>query len=96
MTTTLSPDDAAAAATRLLDDRVDAIRTLAAARQARNDARAQLDEQERADAAAFAAARRAGWTPEELRKVGFDEPDRKTPGRPAGSRTRRPVATTTT
>jgi hypothetical protein len=82
MTTSPSPDAAAEAAQRLLNDRVDAVRALAKSRQARNDVRAQLDEAERADAAAYAAAQRAGWTAEELRKVGFDEASRKPVGRP--------------
>ncbi len=82
MTTNLSPDAAAEAAQRLLNDRVDAVRTLAKARQQRIDARAQLDEAERADAIAYAAAQRAGWSTDELRKVGFEEPGRKAPGRP--------------
>ncbi len=86
MTTTLSPEAAAEAAQRLLNERVDAIRSLAKARQERNDARAQLDDAERADAAAYTAAQRAGWSAEDLRKVGFDEPERKLPGRPRRSR----------
>lgn len=103
MTTSLSPDAAAEAAQRLLNDRVDAVRALAKTRQQRNDARVQLDEAERADSASYAAAQRAGWTPEELRKVGFDEPERRAPGRPRKQRTRtaatsdgdRPAATST-
>ncbi len=66
----------------LLNDRVEAVRDLAKARQQRNDARAQLEGTERADAAAYAAAQGAGWSTDELRKVGFDEPTRKAPGRP--------------
>ncbi|MDP9394138.1 MAG: hypothetical protein M3Q27_07725 [Actinomycetota bacterium] len=89
MTTNLTPDAAADAAQRLLNDRVDAVRALAKARQQRNDARAHLDEAERADAAAYAAAQRAGWSAEELRKVGFEEPDRKAPGRPRRARRQR-------
>lgn len=92
MTTSLTPDAAAEAAQRLLNDRVEAVRALAKARQQRNDARAQLDEAERADATAFAAAQRAGWTPEELRKVGFDEPERRAPGRPRRQRGRTPTS----
>lgn len=82
MTTNLSPDAAAEAAQRLLNDRVDAVRALAKTRQQRIGARAQLDEAERADAIAYAPAQRAGWSTDELRKVGFEEPERKAPGRP--------------
>jgi hypothetical protein len=79
MATNFSPDAAAEAAQRLLNDRVDAVRTLAKARQQRIDARAHIDDAERADAeradaTAYAAAQRAGWSTDELRKVGFDEP----------------------
>ncbi|RJK92505.1 hypothetical protein [Vallicoccus soli] len=94
MTTNLSPDAVADAAQRLLNDRINAVRALAEARQARNDARAQLDEAERADAAAYAAAQRAGWSTDELRKVGFDEPTRKAPGRPRRQRTTRSTSAT--
>jgi hypothetical protein len=96
MTSSLTPDAAAEAAQRLLNDRVDAVRALAKTRQQRNDARAQLDEAERADAAAFSAAQRAGWTSEELRKVGFDDPQRRGPGRPRKQRTRTPADGDTT
>lgn len=67
---------------RLLNQRIDAIRVLAKARQARTDAQAQLEDAERTDAAAYTAGQRAGWTTDELRKVGFEEPRRRTPGRP--------------
>ena len=87
MTTTLTPDAAEAAAQKLLSDRVKAVRVLAETRQNRTIARAQLDEAERADAAAYAAAQRAGWTPEELRKLGLEESNRRVPGRPRGQRT---------
>ena len=88
--TTKTVEDAARA---LLDHRIAAVRDLAITRQARNDKRAELEDAERADAAAYAAAQRVGWTTDELRKVGLDEPDRKAPGRPRRTRANaRPVA----
>ncbi len=71
-----------AAARALLDDKIGAVRDLAVSRQAVADRRAQLDEAERVDAAAYAAAQRVGWTPDELKKVGLNAPTRKAPGRP--------------
>ncbi len=66
------------AARALLDDRITAVRTLAVARQHRHDKRNDLQDAERADAAAFAAALRAGWTRQELKQVGLDDPTRAT------------------
>jgi len=75
----------------LLEDRIVAVRTLATARQHQLDTHArvreELDSADRADAAAYAAALRAGWTDDELKNVGFDAPTRKTPGRPRRTRT---------
>lgn len=75
-----------AAARALLDTKVASVRTLAHARQHRIDKQAELGEAERADAAAYAAAQRAGWTSDELRKVGLDQPARKAPVRPRRDR----------
>ncbi|QTE30345.1 hypothetical protein [Pengzhenrongella sicca] len=88
----LSPDDAAARAKALQDDRLNAIRTIAIARQAVADVREQttreltelqatitqrIGDAERDDVRAYNAAVSAGWTPDELRKIGFGEPDKK-------------------
>lgn len=37
----------------------------------------RMREYEAADVKAFSAATAAGWTPEELRRIGFPEPDKK-------------------
>lgn len=37
----------------------------------------RMREHEAADVKAFSAATAAGWTPEELRKIGFPEPEKK-------------------
>lgn len=65
----------------LLDDRITAVRALAKARKSMFDKRDALAAAEREDAAAYQAAVRAGWTDDELKKVGFDAPTRKAPGR---------------
>jgi len=90
MATEVTTQDVESAARDLLEHRIAAVRALAKARQLRLDKRAELDAAEREDAAAFAAAERAGWTPDELKRVGLDAPDRRLPGRPR--RTRRPRA----
>ncbi|MFC3687311.1 hypothetical protein [Aquipuribacter hungaricus] len=78
----LDTDRIQAAARALLDDKVKAVRVLAHARQAREDARAALEQAERADTAAYTAALRDGWTADELKRVGLDAPTKRAPGRP--------------
>lgn len=85
-------DEAIARARALQDDRLNAIRAVATARQAVVDVReataAELAElqariakrvadAEREDVRAYNAALSAGWTADELRKIGFAEPDKK-------------------
>ncbi len=95
--TVLDPDTAERAARQFLDARVTAVRELAARRadltQAARDA---VIAAERADAAvvgspaarpargvpAWAAAERSGWTETDLRRVGFEPPTTRAPGRP--------------
>jgi hypothetical protein len=43
-------------------------------------------EAERADAAAYQEALRAGWSAQELKQFGVDEPVRRPPGRPRSAR----------
>ena len=92
MATQLTPEDAIERARRLQDDRLNAVRSVAEARQALVDVREQTDRElselqariaerianaERDDVRAYSAAVSAGWTAEELRKIGFSEPDKK-------------------
>ena len=71
---------------------MEAIRTVAEARQGVSDIRDETDRElaefqrritervaadEREDVKAYNAALSAGWTVEELRKIGFSEPDKK-------------------
>lgn len=88
----LTPDEAIARAQVLQDDRLNAIRTVALARQTVADVREatarelaelqatitqRVGDAEREDVRAYNAAVSAGWTPDELRKIGFGEPDKK-------------------
>ena len=92
MVKVLSPEEAVERARRAQEGRIDAIRGLAEARQATADAAedaarkladvkretdALIAEAERADVRAYNAAMAAGWSADELRKVGFDEPEKK-------------------
>lgn len=92
MVKVLSPEEAVERARRAQEGRIDAIRGLAEARQATADVTeevaqkladvkretdAQLADAERADVRAYNAAIAAGWSGDELRKVGFDEPEKK-------------------
>ncbi len=88
-TKSLDTDRIEAAARALLDSKVTAVRTLAHARQAREDARTALTDAERVDATTYAAAMRAGWTADELKRVGLDAPSKRNPGRPRTPRTPR-------
>jgi len=92
MAKTLSVEEAEARANQLQQERLSAIRGLAEARQNVVDVRADADRRradlerelatlvsdaERADVQRYNAALSAGWTDVELRKIGFDEPDKK-------------------
>lgn len=80
--TVLDPDTAECAARELLDTRVTAVRELAARRADLTRAREAVVTAERADAAAWSAAERSGWTETDLRRVGFEPPATRAPGRP--------------
>lgn len=89
MTEPLTVDQAVERAMRAQDEKIAAIRELAKGRQALADARdeaaqklADLERQnaeqigaaEREDVRLYRAATKAGWSADELRKIGFDEP----------------------
>lgn len=115
MARTLSVEEAEARANQLQQERISAIRGLAEARQLVVDVRAeaerrrdelerelaaQINDAERVDVQRYNAARAAGWTDAELRKIGFDEPEkkqrtrkraaRKSPAQPAATRDSEP------
>ena len=100
MATTPTPEEAIDRAKRVLDDRIDTIRHAVEARQHVADVREETDREraeleariaqrvgdaERADVKAYNAAVSAGWSADELRKIGLPEPDKK-------ARTRRRAA----
>ena len=91
MATNPTVDEAVARATRAQEARIESIRTLAVARQRVTDVREQgarelaelqaqiarrVADAERDDVRAYRAAEGAGWTADDLRKIGFDAPDK--------------------
>ncbi len=108
MATQLTPEEAIERARRLQDERLNAVRGVAEARQALVDVREETDRElsalqariaerianaEREDVRAYSAAVSAGWTADELRKIGFSEPDKK--ARVRRRSTRKPATRTT-
>lgn len=92
MATTPTPEEAIERARRAQDQRIETVRVLAQSRQELTNERESADreraelearlkerirEYEAADVKAFSAATSAGWTPEELRRIGFPEPEKK-------------------
>nr|QJS06050.1 hypothetical protein [Cryobacterium sp.] len=88
----LSVEEAVERAQRIQEERIGTIRGLAEARQALADVREsaarrlaeveretaeQIAAAEREDVKQYGAAQAAGWSVEELRKVGYAEPDKK-------------------
>lgn len=69
----------------LLDNRINSVRTLVATRQRLADLHEQLATTEADDVKAYRAALGDGWTADELRSLGIDEPAKK-------ARTRRRAA----
>lgn len=94
---TTPADDATApiltTAENLLASRLETIRPLAELIAERKRLKSLLEETEKPYGAAYAAAEAAGWSPDELRQMGAEEPTRRPQGRPKGSRTRRPRGT---
>jgi len=97
----LTIEEAVERAQRAQDGRINAIRELAAARQSLADVREQGEqrvaqvqrevaeaaaEAEREDVRQYAAAQAAGWSADELRKIGYGEPDKKKRTRARGGR----------
>ena len=89
MTNQPSVDEAVQRAMRVQDAKIDTIRELARGRQTLADTRAdaarrlaelerdnaeRIGAAERDDNRRYTAATKAGWTTDELRKIGFDEP----------------------
>lgn len=84
MATYIDPDAAVDAARALENERLQAVRDLAAKRNAVERLREELADAERDDSAAFMTATKRGWTADELKKIGLPELERT-----AGARRRR-------
>lgn len=108
MATQLTPEEAIERARRLQEDRLTAVQAVAEARQAVTDVREETARElaelqaritdrvsaaERDDVRAWNAALSAGWSADELRKIGFSEPDKKARTR---RRSTRKTSTSTT
>ena len=89
MPTELTVDEAVERATRAQEARIESIRDLAKGRQSLADVKAdaaqrvadlerenaeRISAAEREDIRLYSAATRAGWSADELRKIGFDAP----------------------
>lgn len=78
---TPSVEEAVEKARRATDDRIESVKVLAESRQQLSDAREQAErlvrDAENADVKAYNAALSAGWTEQELKKIGLSEPDKK-------------------
>lgn len=96
-----SIEEAVARARRAQEDRISAIRFVGEARQSLADVREEttrelvelqaqiakrIADAEREDVKAFNAAMTAGWSIEELRKIGYAEPDKKVRARRRSTR----------
>lgn len=70
-------EEAIERARALQDSKIDAVRVLAESNQNVTDARERAAEAERDYARIYGAALTAGWTADELRKIGFTDTDKK-------------------
>lgn len=88
----LTVEQAVERATRVQQARIESIRALAAGRQSLADVKAdaarkvaelerenaeRISAAERDDVRLYNAATKAGWSTDELRKIGFDEPEKQ-------------------
>jgi hypothetical protein len=83
-------EEAIERARALQDSKIEAVRVLAESNQNVSDARERAIEAEREYVRVFGAAISAGWTPDELRKIGFSHTETKSRPRrtrPAGQTT---------
>ncbi len=77
MPPSLNADTTETKARELLDKRISSVRALVTTRQAIHDLREQLARAEAEDVKAYRAALADGWTADELRDLGIDEPEKK-------------------
>lgn len=97
MATTLDLETAERQARELLDSRIVSVRELVIARQRLAELRDQVDAAERDDVRLYSAAVSAGWSTDELRKLGLAEPEKKARARrrTSGRRSDAPAENTT-
>lgn len=76
--------DVALTRQRLLDVRADAVRQLADLKRTTDE---QIADAEREDLKQYTAALGAGWSAEEMRKIGLPEPEKRTRARRRSART---------
>jgi hypothetical protein len=84
------PDAVTERARALFEERIAAVQALAEARKNTLAKRVELDELQRLEGAAYAAAMSAGCTTQELKSLGFDTPARRPRGRPRSARSQPP------
>lgn len=77
MVTKLDAETAEAKARELLDNRIDAVRELVRSRQALADLQEQVERAQDEDLKCYRAALSGGWSADELRKLGIEEPVKK-------------------
>ena len=77
MASVLDPQVTESKARELLDNRINSVRALVTARQTLDDLREQIAVAEADDVKAYRAALSDGWSADELRRIGLDEPDKK-------------------
>ncbi|WP_158713513.1 hypothetical protein [Streptomyces sp. NRRL F-525] len=73
----------------MLGSRLEVIKPLAGILAERKRLQALIDATDKPYGVAYAKALAAGWTTNELTGMGAEEPMRRQPGRPKGSRTRK-------
>lgn len=77
MANTPNVDEAVDLARRSQEDKIEAVRELAEARQTVEDVKAQLSAAEGEDLKAWNHAVSLGWPETELKRIGFKEPEKK-------------------
>lgn len=77
MATKIDAEVAERKARELLDKRIDAVRDLVKSRQTLADLHEQVERAQEADLKSYRAALRDGWSVEELKKLGIEEPAKK-------------------
>jgi len=92
MATPPTPEQYEDRARQLLEEqlagRMSTVQAMARTRTALREAKAVVTERQKEDAEAYAACTRAGWTEQELDRVGVSPPEVRVPGRPRNRKQR--------